>query len=76
MIRALLALLARVLGECADCGTPAGLPHCNGCHNAPAYCVCEPVDLVPATCDDCGGPIGIVCCDLSDSLEYLEAVNR
>jgi hypothetical protein len=56
MIRALLELLARVLGDVDQAH--------------------DDVDLVPATCDDCGGPIGVVCCDLSDSLEYLEAANR
>lgn len=80
MIRALLALLARVLGdprECPACGNPTGALHCDGCHNAPTYCVCDGVDLVPADCEDCGYPLDYCVCgrgyDVSDYYDYVEA---
>lgn len=55
------ALVAR-RRDCSACGQPTGARHCNGCHNAPAYCVCGPVDLVPADCEDCGYPLSYCCC--------------
>lgn len=61
-ILALIWALVTRRRACADCGQPTGAMHCNGCHNAPAYCVCAPVDLVPADCDDCGYPMGYCCC--------------
>lgn len=85
MIRALLAMLARLVGRlyCIYCRRPADATHCDGCHNAPTYCVCDRVDLVPATCDGddgCGYPLEYCCCsevgrDLSDYMAYV-AVTR
>lgn len=79
-MKKILALIwALVTGrrECADCGQPVGSLHCNGCHNAPTYCVCAPVDLVPADCEDCGYPLEYCVCglgyDVSDYYDYVEA---